>query len=985
MTALVARPLPQRRLTGQRHALVATAHVRLMILMLMLAAGFALVIGRIGMLAFAAEPTSIQGPVSGVGPRGDILDRNGEPLARTIEAWTIGVHPGKLLGDKQELAAKLAAVLPGHDESWYYAKLTLPVSFTYLERHASPALVNAVHAIGEPGLAFAREPERLYPQTTMAAHVLGYIGPTGDDTRIMGRAGIERAFEDRLTSPSTRGTPVMLSIDSRVQAAMESELGRAMIAFKARSATGVVLDVHTGEVMAMVSLPVYNPNKLAGTSSDALRNNVTQSVYELGSTFKPITMATAIESGVVTSMAKRYDATEPLHVGGFTIHDDHAQKRFLDVPEALIHSSNIVTARIADEVGKDRMSAMFKAMGFDTRPEIELREKQKPIWPVFWARTTVMTTGYGHGIAVTPLHLANAYATLVNGGIWRPTTLLKVAPGKAPEGRRVLSEATSARMRQLLRLVVTQGTGRKGEAPGYRVGGKTGTAEVAGAGGYSKKANVSTFAAAFPMDAPRYVVIAMLDSPVGNAEILWSHHRRLDRGSGRQPRDLTHRRDAGRDARQQPRRGRLGAVAIALACARREPGGRRMKLAALTGGAEDATVTGFAIDHRKVAPGTIFGAFEGAQVNGEDFIPAAVAGGAIAVVARPEARVVGVTHIADANPRKRFAGLAARYFAPFPETAVAVTGTNGKTSTVEMTRQLWRMTGFHAASIGTLGVTTAGDQVSTGLTTPDIVTFLSNVAGLAREGVSHVAFEASSHGLSQYRTEGLPVRAAAFTNLSRDHLDYHGTMEAYFEAKLRLFSEVVVDGGAVVVWADDPHAARVIEDCGGAWPSRADGRHAGRDAEAGVARSDLAGAGAGHRGRGQGAQGDAAADRRLSGGQCVDRSRAGHRDRWRYRADAGVARAAAASARAAGARGDRAERGAGLCRLCAYARRAGGSDRGAEAACLGAADHGVRRGRGSRPGQARADGRGRGGDVRQGLCDRRQSALRGCRRRSARW
>jgi UDP-N-acetylmuramoyl-L-alanyl-D-glutamate--2,6-diaminopimelate ligase len=236
-----------------------------------------------------------------------------------------------------------------------------------------------------------------------------------------------------------------------------------------------------------------------------------------------------------------------------------------------------------------------------------------------------------------------------------------------------------------------------------------------------------------------------------------------------------------------------------------------MKLGALTGGAEDATVTGFAIDHRKVAPGTVFGAFEGAQVNGEDFIPAAIAGGAIAVVARPEARVEGVTHIADANPRKRFAGLAARYFAPFPGTAVAVTGTNGKTSTVEMTRQLWRMAGFHAASIGTLGVTTADDQVSTGLTTPDIVTFLSNVAGLAREGVSHVAFEASSHGLSQYRTEGLPVQAAAFTNLSRDHLDYHGTMESYFEAKLRLFSEVVVDGGAVVVWADDAHAARVSD------------------------------------------------------------------------------------------------------------------------------------------------------------------------------
>ncbi|MDF7775904.1 UDP-N-acetylmuramoyl-L-alanyl-D-glutamate--2,6-diaminopimelate ligase [Sphingomonas sp. AOB5] len=236
-----------------------------------------------------------------------------------------------------------------------------------------------------------------------------------------------------------------------------------------------------------------------------------------------------------------------------------------------------------------------------------------------------------------------------------------------------------------------------------------------------------------------------------------------------------------------------------------------MRLGQLIEGGGDSAVTGFAIDHRKVAPGTIFGAFQGAAVNGEDFIPAAIQAGAIAIVARPEAVVEGALHIADVNPRERFAHLAAAFFAPFPQTAVAVTGTNGKTSTVEMTRQLWRMTGNHAASIGTLGVTTADDTVTTGLTTPDIVTFLSNVAGLAREGVTHVAFEASSHGLSQYRTEGLPVKAAAFTNLSRDHLDYHGDMAAYFHAKLRLFAEVLQDDGTAVVWVDDANSERVID------------------------------------------------------------------------------------------------------------------------------------------------------------------------------
>jgi UDP-N-acetylmuramoyl-L-alanyl-D-glutamate--2,6-diaminopimelate ligase len=222
----------------------------------------------------------------------------------------------------------------------------------------------------------------------------------------------------------------------------------------------------------------------------------------------------------------------------------------------------------------------------------------------------------------------------------------------------------------------------------------------------------------------------------------------------------------------------------------------------------EETVTGFAIDHRKVAPGTVFGAFQGARFNGEDFISAAVGAGAIAVVARPEAKVEGAAHIADPVPRRAFARLAARFFRPVPETIVAVTGTNGKTSTVEMTRQLWRMAGERAASIGTLGVTTHDESVSTGLTTPDIVTFLSNMTGLAREGVTHVAYEASSHGLSQYRNEGVPVAAGAFTNLSRDHLDYHATMEDYFAAKMRLFDEVVSDGGTAVVWLGDEWAER---------------------------------------------------------------------------------------------------------------------------------------------------------------------------------
>jgi UDP-N-acetylmuramoyl-L-alanyl-D-glutamate--2,6-diaminopimelate ligase len=239
-----------------------------------------------------------------------------------------------------------------------------------------------------------------------------------------------------------------------------------------------------------------------------------------------------------------------------------------------------------------------------------------------------------------------------------------------------------------------------------------------------------------------------------------------------------------------------------------------MLLSALIGEAAGESgglrVTGFAIDHRKIAEGTIFGAFQGTRFNGEDFIADAIAAGAIAVVARPEAVVTGAIHIADGNPRRAFADIAARFFAPFPAHIAAVTGTNGKTSTAELSRQLWRLGGHSAASIGTLGVTTAEDQVRTGLTTPDIVTFLSNMSGLAREGVSHAIFEASSHGLDQYRVGGVPVNIVAFTNLSHDHLDYHGDMDSYFEAKMRLFVEIATDTATAVIWADDAWSEKAI-------------------------------------------------------------------------------------------------------------------------------------------------------------------------------
>ncbi len=516
MTTLVARPVSERRTATQRHALVATAHTRLMMLMFLFGAAVLVVIGRLGVLAIQSSLSDPGARAAAIAARGDIVDRNGAPLARTIDAWTIAVHPKKMIGDPTEIAARLAALMPDRgNQAFFYSLLTKDVNFSYLQRRASPALVEQVNAIGEPAIVFARETQRLYPQSTMAAHALGFLSTDGH-----GMSGMERVLDERLTNPALNGAPVALSIDTRVQAAMESELARAVASFQAKSAAGIVLDVDTGEVIAMTSMPVFNPNRVGMAGTEQLRNMGTQSVYELGSVFKPIAMAAAIDSGTVTSMARRFDATVPLRVGGYTIHDDPGdeEKRWLNIPETLIYSSNIATARIADQIGAAGMQNMFRKLGFDTKPDIELREKGRPIWPTFWARTTLMTSAYGHGIAVTPLHLANAYATLVNGGIWRPTTLLKIDPAHIPAGRRVISTTTSARMRQLLRLVVQYGTGRKGEAPGYRVGGKTGTAEIAQAGGYNKHTNVSTFAAAFPMDAPRYVVVVTLDSAKGNKE-----------------------------------------------------------------------------------------------------------------------------------------------------------------------------------------------------------------------------------------------------------------------------------------------------------------------------------------------------------------------------------------------------------------------------------------------------------------------------------
>ena len=517
---------PERvRLAGQRQQSLALTHNRLMIMMLLFLALATIVTGRILFLAaFGASDGNAARDLLAP-PRADILDRNGVALARTIDMWSIGIHPQDLVNTPQDVAARLAELLPERSYDQYLALLKSKRKFFYLRRRAMPDLVSRINAIGEPGIELNREAERMYPQGSLAAHVLGWVNIDGH-----GIAGIERVLDGRLTDDKARATPVTLSIDSRVQAAMEQELGRAMTKHSAVGATGLVIDVRTGEVLSLVSLPSFNPNapgkippQAPGSTEPGPRfNRVTQGVYELGSTFKPMTFAWGIQTGVAASMTKKYDATAPLRIGRYKIHDDHAQNRMLNIPEAMVHSSNIVTARVADEMGEARMRELFTRLHFRGPPPLELKEKSGSLWPGYWGRTTTMTTGFGHGIAVTPLHLALAYATLVNGGVWRPATLIKRGPDNpVPAGERVFSPSTSFRIRQLMRNVVNpayDGTGKKADVPGFRLGGKTGTAEKASGGGYARHSLVSTFAGVFPMDDPKYVIVMMLDEPKGTAD-----------------------------------------------------------------------------------------------------------------------------------------------------------------------------------------------------------------------------------------------------------------------------------------------------------------------------------------------------------------------------------------------------------------------------------------------------------------------------------
>ena len=442
--------------------------------------------------------------------RASITDRNGEILAISLPTAALYANPREMI-DAADTARRLKAALPDLDEETVRTRLQSEKQFVYLARQLTPRRQLTINDLGIPGIYFEPTERRHYPLGRVAAHVIGGVDVDG-----RGVAGVERFFDKRLHDDPT---PLALSIDVRVQAVMRDELAKAMEEFNAIGACGIVMDVRTGEVLAMVSLPDYDANDVGRATPDERFNRVVTGMYEPGSTFKLQTASLALDSGTV-QIWNGFDATGPIHIGRFTITDFEGKHRWLYLPEILAYSSNIGAARMADAVGGERQRAWMQNMGMLSRLGIELPEAGLPLAPpaANWKEIATLTIGFGHGIAVSPLHVVDGTAAVANGGVLYRPTILAHDPNTPPrEGFRVMQQSTSDTMRKLMRLVVTDGYGKSAEVAGYYVGGKTGTAEKVARHGYEKHANVAAFTSVFPMNAPRYAVYMMLDEPKANA------------------------------------------------------------------------------------------------------------------------------------------------------------------------------------------------------------------------------------------------------------------------------------------------------------------------------------------------------------------------------------------------------------------------------------------------------------------------------------
>jgi cell division protein FtsI (penicillin-binding protein 3) len=502
--ALAAIPAPGRARSGTR------ARRRIAMCALAFVAAYGALAARLATVSFAppedarahraiaaAHPDRRAGA-----PRADIVDRNGVILATELPMIALEIA-GDEVWDPDETAARLAEAFPEIDRGALATKLAAG-RYVAVRDDLTPAQRDAVFALGLPGVRFAERVRRFYPQGRLAAHVVGHVEPGKG-----GVMGLERVLDGR-----GGASPLAASIDVRAQQALEEVLAAALADHRAQAAWGAILDVNTGEVVALASLPDFDPNAPGAASDDWRRNRAVYDRYELGSAFKAFTAAAALDAGVAAETTA-YDARGAFRVAGVPIRDYHGENRVLSFSEVIQHSSNIGMARMAGDLGRDRQRAALGALGLLARLPVELAENREPELPARWGPVETATIAYGHGVSVTPLHLVAAYAAVVNGGEYRPPTFLK-ADAPRP-GARVFSERTSATMRRVLRRVVTDGTAAAAEAPGYYPIGKTATAEKPVAGGYDANARISSFVGAFPGHAPRYVALVSLDDPQSSA------------------------------------------------------------------------------------------------------------------------------------------------------------------------------------------------------------------------------------------------------------------------------------------------------------------------------------------------------------------------------------------------------------------------------------------------------------------------------------
>jgi len=496
--------------------------------LLVLGAGFALAFAMVGVQMFklaSSDPVEPRAYTEGsdiLAQRANITDRNGRILATNLLTRSLYAQP-HLMIDPQNAAVELARIFPDLDAEALRKKFTSERKFLWIKKKISPEQKQLVHDIGEPGLLFGPREMRLYPNGQLAAHVLGgaSFGREGvHSAEVIGIAGVEKAYDGWLRDPANGGAPLVLSIDMTVQSAVRRVLYGGMKLMNAKGAASVMMDIHTGEVVSLVSLPDFDPNDrprplTEGDAGDSpLFNRSVQGVYELGSTFKIFTVAQALELGMVNPNSM-INTRGPLTWGKHKIRDFHDYGRELSVTDVIVKSSNIGTARMAMEIGAERQRDFLGRLGLLTPSPVELVEASisQPLLPPRWSEISTMTISYGHGLSASPMHLAAAYASVLNGGTQvTPTLLRRTEP---QQGARVVSEATSAAARSMLRQVVTRGTASFGEVPGYAVGGKTGTADKPKPrGGYYDDKVIATFASVFPAHDPKYVLIVTLDEPV---------------------------------------------------------------------------------------------------------------------------------------------------------------------------------------------------------------------------------------------------------------------------------------------------------------------------------------------------------------------------------------------------------------------------------------------------------------------------------------